>query len=129
MKHLFSIILGLLSFCQLQAQSWTADNGNGTFTNPLFYDEFTDPDLIRVGTDFYMVASSMHAMPGLPLLRSKDLVNWEFVTYIFDRLDLRKRNMGSCHSLSQRYFLCIRQCKRPWFTSVFRQRPCRSLDT
>ena len=88
MKHLFSIILGLLSFCQLQAQSWTADNGNGTFTNPLFYDEFTDPDLIRVGTDFYMVASSMHAMPGLPLLRSKDLVNWEFVTYIFDRLDL-----------------------------------------
>ena len=88
MKHLFSIILGLLSFCQLQAQSWTADNGNRTFTNPLFYDEFTDPDLIRVGTDFYMVASSMHAMPGLPLLRSKDLVNWEFVTYIFDRLDL-----------------------------------------
>lgn len=88
MKHLFSIILGLLSFCQLQAQSWTADNGNGAFTNPLFYDEFTDPDLIRVGTDFYMVASSMHAMPGLPLLRSKDLVNWEFVTYIFDRLDL-----------------------------------------
>ncbi len=35
-----------------------------------------------------MVASSMHAMPGLPLLRSKDLVNWEFVTYIFDKLDL-----------------------------------------
>lgn len=77
-----------MAFCQLQAQSWTADNGNGTFTNPLFYDEFTDPDLIRVGTDYYMVASSMHAMPGLPLLRSKDLVNWEFVTYIFDKLDL-----------------------------------------
>jgi len=88
MKHIFSIILGLMAFCQLQAQSWTADNGNGTFTNPLFYDEFTDPDLIRVGTDYYMVASSMHAMPGLPLLRSKDLVNWEFVTYIFDKLDL-----------------------------------------
>ena len=48
MKHIFSIILGLMAFCQLQAQSWTADNGNGTFTNPLFYDEFTDPDLIRV---------------------------------------------------------------------------------
>ena len=47
MKHIFSIILGLMAFCQLQAQSWTADNGNGTFTNPLFYDEFTDPDLIR----------------------------------------------------------------------------------
>ena len=86
MKHLFSIILGLLSFCQLQAQSWTADNGNGTFTNPLFYDEFTDPDLIRVGTDFYMVASSMHAMPGLPLLRSKDLVNWEYCAQPLEQL-------------------------------------------
>ena len=40
-----------------QARSWTADNGNGTFTNPLFYDEFTDPDMIRVGTDFYLVGS------------------------------------------------------------------------
>lgn len=83
----------ILSLCALfigkaNSQSWTADNGNGTFTNPLFYDEFTDPDLIRVDTVFYMVASSMHAMPGLPLLRSKDLVNWEFVTYIFDKLDL-----------------------------------------
>lgn len=83
----------ILSLCALfmgkaNSQSWTADNGNGTFTNPLFYDEFTDPDLIRVDTVFYMVASSMHAMPGLLLLRSKDLVNWEFVTYIFDKLDL-----------------------------------------
>lgn len=83
----------ILSLCALfigkaNSQSWTADNGNRTFTNPLFYDEFTDPDLIRVDTVFYMVASSMHAMPGLPLLRSKDLVNWEFVTYIFDKLDL-----------------------------------------
>ena len=83
----------ILSLCALfigkaNSQSWTADNGNGTFTNPLFYDEFTDPDLIRGDTVFYMVASSMHAMPGLPLLRSKDLVNWEFVTYIFDKLDL-----------------------------------------
>lgn len=83
----------ILSLCALfigkaNSQSWTADNGNGTFTNPLFYDEFTDPDLIRVDTVFYMVASSMHAMPGLTLLRSKDLVNWEFVTYVFDKLDL-----------------------------------------
>lgn len=84
------VVLAMVASMQIQAQvqSWTADNGNGTFTNPLFYDEFTDPDMIRVGNDFYMVASSMHSMPGLPLLRSKDLVNWEFVTYIFDRLDL-----------------------------------------
>lgn len=88
MKYLWLFVLGICGWYNLQAQTWTADNGNGTFTNPLFYDEFTDPDLIRVGTDFYMVASSMHTMPGLPLLRSKDLVNWEFVTYVFDKLDL-----------------------------------------
>ena len=36
------------------AQSWTADNGNGTFTNPLFYDEFSDPDIIRVGDEYFL---------------------------------------------------------------------------
>jgi xylan 1,4-beta-xylosidase len=68
--------------------SWTPDNGNGTFTNPLFYDEFSDPDLIRVGDWFYLTGTTMHAMPGVPILRSKDLVNWEFVTYALDKLDL-----------------------------------------
>ncbi len=61
--------------------TWIADNGNGTFTNPLFYDEFSDPDLIRVGDWFYMTGTTMHAVPGLPLLRSRDLVNWEFVSW------------------------------------------------
>lgn len=71
----------------LSTQTWTADNGNGTFTNPLFYDEFSDPDLIRVGDWFYLTGTTMHAMPGLPVLRSKDLVNWEFVSYAADKLD------------------------------------------
>ncbi|QJU59956.1 glycosyl hydrolase 43 family protein [Sphingomonas sp. AP4-R1] len=69
-------------------RTWTADNGNGTFTNPLFYDEFSDPDLIRVGDWFYLTGTTMHAMPGLPVLRSRDLVNWEFVSYAVDKLDL-----------------------------------------
>jgi len=47
------------------AQTWTADNGNGTFTNPLFFDEFSDPDLIRVGKDFYLTGTTMHSLPGL----------------------------------------------------------------
>jgi beta-xylosidase len=68
--------------------TWTADNGDGTFTNPLFYDEFSDPDLIRVGDDFYLTGTTMHAMPGLPVLHSKDLVNWEFLSYAVDKLDL-----------------------------------------
>ncbi|RYX82649.1 glycoside hydrolase [bacterium] len=69
-------------------RTWTADNGNGTFTNPLFYDEFSDPDLIRVGDDYYLTGTTNHAMPGLPVLHSKDLINWTFLSYAFDRLDL-----------------------------------------
>jgi beta-xylosidase len=68
--------------------TWTPDNGNGTFTNPLFYDEFSDPDLIRVGDWYYLTGTTMHTMPGLPILRSKDLINWEFVAYALDKLDL-----------------------------------------
>ena len=68
-------------------QSWTADNGNGTFTNPLFYDEFSDPDIIRVGDDYYLAGTTMHTVPGLVILHSKDLVNWENVSYCFDRFD------------------------------------------
>lgn len=69
------------------APTWTSDNGNGTFSNPLFYDEFSDPDMIRVGRDYYLTGTTMHAMPGLPVLHSQDLVNWEFLTYAADKLD------------------------------------------
>lgn len=68
--------------------SWTADNGNGTYSNPLFYEEFSDPDVIRVGDTYYLTGTTMHTMPGLPVLRSKDLVNWELASYAFERLDL-----------------------------------------
>ena len=68
--------------------SWTSDNGNGTYSNPLFYEEFSDPDVIRVGQDYYLTGTTMHTMPGLPVLHSQDLVNWELASYCFDRLDL-----------------------------------------
>jgi xylan 1,4-beta-xylosidase len=68
--------------------SWAADNGNGTYSNPLFYDEFSDPDMIRVGPDYYLTGATMHTMPGLPILRSRDLVNWRIAGYAFFRLDL-----------------------------------------
>jgi len=45
--------------------SWAADNGNGTYSNPLFYDEFSDPDMIRVGSDYYLTGTTMHTMPGV----------------------------------------------------------------
>ncbi len=84
------VALTVLVYTNAQAQraTWTADNGNGTFTNPLFYEEFSDPDMIRVGEYFYLTGTTMHSMPGLPILRSRDLVNWEFLAYAMDKLDL-----------------------------------------
>ncbi len=67
---------------------WTADNGNGTYSNPLFYGEFEDPDPIRVGDDYYLAGTTMHMMPSVELLHSKDLVNWELAGYCTNRLDL-----------------------------------------
>jgi beta-xylosidase len=67
---------------------WTADNGNGTYSNPLFYGEFEDPDPIRVGDDYYLAGTTMHMMPAVELLHSKDLVNWELAGYCADKLDL-----------------------------------------
>jgi len=68
--------------------SWAADNGNGTYSNPLFYEEFEDPDVIRVGKDYYLAGTTMHMNPAVQLMRSRDLVNWELVGYCMDRLDL-----------------------------------------
>jgi beta-xylosidase len=71
------------------ARNWTADNGNGTYSNPLFYEEFEDPDVIRVGNDYYLAGTTMHMNPGVIVMHSKDLVNWELASYCVDRLDLR----------------------------------------
>jgi xylan 1,4-beta-xylosidase len=69
-------------------QSWIADNGNGTYSNPLFYEEFEDPDPVRVGDDYYLAGTTMHMNPAVIVLHSKDLVNWELASYCMDRLDL-----------------------------------------
>jgi len=87
MRNIYCFALGFLFALRAFADTWHADNGNGTFTNPLFYDEFSDPDMIRVGDDFYLTGTTMHAMPGLPILHSKDLINWELLGYACDRLD------------------------------------------
>lgn len=56
-----------------------ADNGDGTYRNPIIHADYSDPDVIRVGDDFFMTASSFNAVPGLPILHSKVLVNWTIV--------------------------------------------------
>ena len=62
---------------------WIADNGDGTYKNPILHADYSDPDAVRVGDDFYMTASSFNAAPGLPILHSKDLINWRLVNYVF----------------------------------------------
>jgi beta-xylosidase len=69
-------------------KNWTADNGNGTYSNPLFNEEFEDPDVIRVGDTYYLAGTTMHMMPAVQLMQSKDLVNWELAGYCMDKLDL-----------------------------------------
>jgi len=83
-----AVVLTLALFGQASAQQvWSPDNNNGTFTNPLLWGDWPDPDVIRVGDDFYMISTSMHYVPGAPIVKSKDLVNWEMVGYAVDRYD------------------------------------------
>ena len=84
-----SLLYSKYCIAQIKPKStvWTADNGNGTYTNPLLWGDWPDPDVIRVGDDFYMVSTSMHYVPGCPILKSKDLVNWEIVSYAVNRYE------------------------------------------
>ncbi len=65
---------------------WVSDLQDGTYQNPVLYADYSDPDVIRVGSDFFMVASSFNYMPGLPVLHSKDLVHWQVISYVVQRL-------------------------------------------
>lgn len=65
---------------------WIADKGDGTYQNPILYTDYSDPDVIRVGEDFFMVASSFCNTPAVPVLHSKDLVNWKVISYAMDTL-------------------------------------------
>jgi beta-xylosidase len=59
---------------------------NNNYKNPILYADYSDPDAIRVGEDYFMVASSFCNAPGLPLLHSKDLINWKVVNYVIDEI-------------------------------------------
>jgi beta-xylosidase len=63
-----------------------SDNLDGTFTNPLIWSDYPDPDIIRVGKDFYMASSSFTDAPGIPICHSRDLVNWRVIGHVYDRL-------------------------------------------
>lgn len=80
------ILLSLLglNFLPIHAQKsnvWVSDLGNGTYKNPVLHADYSDPDAIRVGDDFFMTASSFNEAPGLPILHSTDMINWKLINH------------------------------------------------
>ncbi len=88
---------------------YSADNGDGTFTNPVIPADFPDPDVIRVGDTYYMVNTTMFVFPGVTLLKSKDLVNWEYCSNAVPRFDF-----SPCYDLEG----CHRYSHGQWATSL-----------
>ncbi|RPI06092.1 MAG: glycoside hydrolase, partial [Ignavibacteriae bacterium] len=68
------------------AAGWVADCGDGTYINPVIFADYSDPDVIRVEDDFYMVSSSFNCTPVIPVLHSKDLVNWTIIGHVSENL-------------------------------------------
>ncbi len=65
---------------------WLADVGNATYRNPILFADYSDPDAVRVGDDYWLTSSSFSHVPGLPILHSRDLVNWTLVNHALPKL-------------------------------------------
>ena len=87
---ILGITLMLCASVNVQAQPKNDNKSENLITdmidNPMLWADVPDPDIIRVGDTFYLVSTTMHLMPGAPIMKSKDLKNWETVGYIFDKL-------------------------------------------
>jgi len=86
-----------------------SDNGDGTYTNPVIYSDFPDPDVIRVDSVYYMVSTTMFIFPGVTILKSYDLVNWEYCSNAVERMDY-----SPCYNLDG----CNRYSRGQWATSL-----------
>ena len=82
------VCLPLLASAQYVSKVWSPEKGDGTYTNPVINADYSDPDVCvgASGEDYYMTASSFQCVPGLPILHSKDLVNWEIINYALGNL-------------------------------------------
>lgn len=90
MRFAFSLLLAALCYAATAQQPfvskvWVADNGDGSYKNPILHADYSDPDAIRVGDDYYLTSSSFEDVPGLPILHSKDLVNWRIIGHALPR--------------------------------------------
>ncbi|MEO6637958.1 MAG: family 43 glycosylhydrolase, partial [Ginsengibacter sp.] len=112
-KNIRLIIIPLLCLAlsenNLLAQSVHSDNGDGTYTNPLISADFPDPDVIRVDDMYYMVTTTMFVFPGATVLKSPDLVNWQYCSNAVPRFDF-----SNCYNLDT----CNRYGHGQWATSM-----------
>lgn len=81
------ITVPMFMHAQYRSEVWCPDNGDGTYTNPVIDADYSDPDVCVAGEDYYMTASSFNCIPGLPVLHSKDLVNWELIGHAVKELE------------------------------------------
>ena len=72
---------------QYKSEVWVADKGDGTYVNPVLHADYSDPDVCAVDGHYYMTASSFNCTPGLPILHSEDLVNWEIINYAIKNVE------------------------------------------
>lgn len=78
--------------CTGMKQKTAVEKETNTFTNPVIYADVPDMDVIRVGSDYYMVSTTAHMSPGAPIMHSKDLVNWKIISYVFDEINESPKN-------------------------------------
>ena len=102
-------ILSLIFSANIFAQKFQSDNGDGTYTNPVIASDFPDPDVIRVDSVYYMVTTTMFIFPGVTILKSYDLVNWEYCSNAVQRFDF-----SPCYDLDG----CNRYGHGQWATSL-----------
>lgn len=89
MRQIFLALLAALpvvASAQYRSEVWCPDNGDGTYTNPVINADYSDPDVCVVGDDYYLTASSFNCLPGLPILHSKDMVNWQLIGHAVQEL-------------------------------------------
>ena len=81
-------VIPAITCAQYKSEVWSPDNGDGTYTNPVINADYSDPDVCvgANGDDYYLTASSFNCVPGLPILHSKDLVNWEIIGHALTSL-------------------------------------------
>ena len=75
-----------MAFHDIANTPWVSDQGDGTYRNPVIHADYSDPDVVRVGEDFYLISSSFNCTPGLPILHSRDLVNWTIINHAIKNL-------------------------------------------